>query len=128
MSIPKKKPVSAASVMDELMTSAQSPEPPVDAIPTEERMAPEVPVKPSEYLVPPVTGPLTRGMDTEEFPPAGRRPLGRPTIFHEGDLVKKGYYLPRELVEALRIRQFNEPELSLSNHVTIALRRYLGLD
>ncbi len=128
MSIPKKKPISAASVMDELMTSTQIPEPPVDAIPTEAKRTPEVSVKPAECLVPPVTGPLTRGMEEEEFSPVGRRPLGRPTIFHEEELVKKGYYLPKDLVEALRIRQFNEPELSLSNHVTIALRRYLGLD
>lgn len=147
MAIPKKNKVNAAGVMAQLMAAQENPGVPgaptlpgAEAAPeglTAPPGAPSQSTPPPPPVAPPVS-PVTKGMATRK-PPApvvkkrpekdpGKRPVGRPTLPHDGELVKKGFYLPPDVAEALRVRQFQEPELTLSNHVVLALRQYLHMD
>ena len=147
MAIPKKKKVNVAGVMAQILGPQQIDEPSVVIIPPERADAPVVPaeapeVTPEMVADPPVYSRLTYAPDKVPQAPAKKPELaapmakpstqkkssGRPTLPHEGELVKRGFYLPAEVVEALRIRQFQEPNLTLSNHVVLALKQYLGMD
>lgn len=76
----------------------------------------------------PVMEPAPEPVPAPEKRPAGRPTAGRPPIYKEGEMVKKAVYMPVDVAEALRYKQFMEPHLSQSGHILAALKIYLNLE
>lgn len=120
MPAPKKKPASASAIMKGLLgednPSTTLPAQPVSGTSPSQ---PEVPQEKAEVLSPKLP---------ERTTEPSRNMGGRPKVYHEYPLERKGYYIPTDVSEALRVRQFYDPKPSVSAHVVLALRQYLGME